>query len=177
MIKTLFFFVVVALLALMSRWLPHPPNFTAVSGFFFVCGVLASRQKWFAYAAFLPLVISDLALGGYPGILFVYAAHLGVLLFGWLLAKGPRKVLPFAVYSFSAAFVFFVISNFGVWWSGGIYPRTSAGLVECFVMALPFFHQTVLAQLVFGAIFVYGFYWFEARTAATVSTSQPRRRT
>lgn len=162
---SLFFFLVAAFIALASRWLPHPPNFTAVGGFLFVSGVLAARSKWYVLAAFLPLVLSDILLGGYPGIAWVYAGHVVVLLFGWFFEKSfRRQKLPFAVFSLSSAFLFFVLSNIGVWWSSGMYARTVGGLVECFVMALPFFHQPVLAQLIYGTLMVFGFYWLEARS-------------
>jgi hypothetical protein len=170
---SLFFFVAVAIIALASRWLPHPPNFTAISGFFFVSGVLAARNKWFLLAAFVPLIISDALLGGYPGILFVYAGHAAVILFGWYYSAAmktqsiSRKALPFFVYNLSSAFIFFVLSNLGTWWSSGIYSRTAAGLIECFVMALPFFHQTAISQLIFSSIFVAGYFWLSAKVLAS----------
>jgi hypothetical protein len=169
---SIIFFVAVAFIALASRWLPHPPNFTAISGFFFVAGVLASRQKWLGAVAFLPLIISDLFLGGYPGLMFVYFGHAAVLFFGWYFATAfgenskRRQVLPFAVLNLSSALIFFALSNLGVWLSSGIYARTSAGLVECFVMALPFFHQTAISQLIFSAVFVSSFYWIDSRVGS-----------
>lgn len=174
---SIIYFVVVAFLAMASRWLPHPPNFTAVSGFFFVGGYLASRNIWFALASFIPLVISDLLLGDYPGLLFVYAGHAAVLLFGWYFgasyseSRKARQILPFSVLSLSSAMIFFVLSNLGVWWSSGIYPRTSAGLAECFLMALPFFHQTLIAQVMFSVIFVASYKWVEARAEVAAEKS------
>lgn len=170
---SIIFFVTVAFIAMVSRWLPHPPNFTAMSGFFFVSGMLAVRHKWIILAAFAPMIISDVLLETYPGLEFVYVGHLVVLLAGlWFGSRFARQYLPFFVFNLSSALIFFVLSNLGVWWSAGIYPRTSAGLVECFLMALPFFHQNVLAQLVFAGVFVAGFYWVASKVLASQQQQQ-----
>ena len=46
---------------------------------------------------------------------------------------------------------FFVLTNFGVWafGDGAIYPHTPAGLVDCYVRALPFFRNTLVSMAVF----------------------------
>ena len=42
---------------------------------------------------------------------------------------------------------FFVISNFSVWAEWQMYPKTLSGLAACYVAALPFFRNSVLAEL------------------------------
>ena len=48
--------------------------------------------------------------------------------------------------------LFFAVSNFAVWAFGGMYPPTFAGLIACYVAALPFLPQTVAGDLVWTAI-------------------------
>jgi hypothetical protein len=49
---------------------------------------------------------------------------------------------------------FFLISNFGVWASGLVgYPKTWAGLVDCYVKAIPFFKRGIAADVLFTAAF------------------------
>ena len=61
--------------------------------------------------------------------------------------------------SLAASTVFFVITNFGVWAVGGLYPRTVLGLTECFVAALPFFGNQMAGDILFtGVLFAL---WFE----------------
>jgi hypothetical protein len=48
--------------------------------------------------------------------------------------------------------MFFALTNFGVWAFGSWYPMTSAGLVACFVAAIPFFRNTLASDLVFTAL-------------------------
>ncbi|MFK7818623.1 MAG: DUF6580 family putative transport protein [Planctomycetaceae bacterium] len=53
--------------------------------------------------------------------------------------------------------VFFLVSNFGVWVASSFYPRTMAGLAECFVAAVPFFRGTLQGDLLylFGLTAIY----------------------
>jgi len=55
--------------------------------------------------------------------------------------------------SLSASLIFFVVSNFGVWMQGILYPKTVQGLVECYSMALPFYRGTLVSDLIFTGVF------------------------
>jgi hypothetical protein len=61
------------------------------------------------------------------------------------------------VASLSASVLFFVVSNFLVWTSGTMYPMTFAGLIDCYVMAIPFFGPTVASDLFFVTVLFGGF--------------------
>lgn len=41
---------------------------------------------------------------------------------------------------------FFVVSNFTVWFEWGMYPKTLRGLGACYIAALPFFRNSVVAE-------------------------------
>ena len=49
------------------------------------------------------------------------------------------------------AVIFFVITNFGVW-SLGSYGYTIEGFISCYILALPFFGNTLISTIVFSAI-------------------------
>jgi hypothetical protein len=57
----------------------------------------------------------------------------------------------------ASSVVFFAITNFGMWLFSGFYPRTGAGLVACFVAAIPFFQNTVAGDLFYAALLFGGF--------------------
>jgi hypothetical protein len=83
----------------------------------------------------------------------IYATFAGTTLLGRL-ANRPRVgpyLLP--LLSLGASMVFFVTSNLATWAEGLIYPLTFAGLVDCFVLAIPFYKNTVIADLLGTAIF------------------------
>ncbi|RMF40381.1 MAG: hypothetical protein D6753_11860, partial [Planctomycetota bacterium] len=89
----------------------------------------------------------------------VYAAMGASGIIGWLVARPVRgRRLPMWASvpggAVMATLAFYLLSNFAVWlhpMSG--YPRTMAGLVECYVAAIPFVRNTLLSNLFFSAAF------------------------
>ena len=57
--------------------------------------------------------------------------------------------------SLSSSLIFFVITNFGVWISGSMYPMDLQGLITCYVMALPFYKGTLLGFMCYST-FLFG---------------------
>ncbi len=81
----------------------------------------------------------------------VYFSFLLVVVMGFFSLK---KVTPLRVIGsgLAASVIFFVVSNFFVWLSGGMYPRTPLGLLTCYEMAIPFFRNTLMGDLVFTSV-------------------------
>jgi hypothetical protein len=81
-----------------------------------------------------------------------FAWYAAILLLGMLLTKnaGPLQVGGAAL---ATAISFFVASNFAVWAVWNMYPKTLAGLVQCYALGLPFFRREVVSDLLFSAIF------------------------
>jgi hypothetical protein len=54
----------------------------------------------------------------------------------------------------AAPTLYFVLSNFAVWVSGGGLhrPKTPAGLFQCYADAVPFYGSSLLTMAVFGTI-------------------------
>lgn len=50
-----------------------------------------------------------------------------------------------------ASLFFYFYTNFGVWFldAFGMYPKTLTGLIECYVMGLPFLRLNLLGNLLF----------------------------
>lgn len=137
--------IILVLGAVATRLLPHPPNFTATGAVALFAG---------AYLGSLPavltclgaLLVSDALLGFYHPLSMtaVYAGSLaGIPVGRWLLRSRP---LPWrlALAATTGAIVFCAVSNLGVWWL--YYPRTPAGLLACYLAALPFCARTLLGN-------------------------------
>ena len=45
-----------------------------------------------------------------------------------------------------------VLTNFGVWGIDNLCPKTTAGLVDCYVAAIPFFRNMLLGDLLYSAL-------------------------
>jgi len=101
------------------------------------------------------IVVNYFAIGGfvpfYQGFYWQYSAYVLIAGIGLLLRNRVRP-LPVLAASLSSSVLFFVVSNFGVWASTNMYPKTFDGLLLCFTMAIPFFPATMLSDLCFIAV-------------------------
>ena len=154
--KNILIIAIIFAVAAATRLIPHEMmNFTAVGALAFMGGAII-KNKYLRYI--LPVVvlaITDLVLNMviyaeftegsffYEGMLWVYIPFLISVFIGRLILKEqtPGKVV-FA--GFVSGIVFFLISNFGVWLSGTMYPKTGGGLLEAYYMGLPFFRNTLM---------------------------------
>ena len=141
--------LVLASLILVSRFIPSADNFSPLLALCLFVGFLG-QKNW--YSLVLPLVamfIADSIVGFYPGWAFTYIPLVGIVLLGqWMKLKIPSVV----GYSILSSLIFFVVSNFGVWWSTALYSKNMSGLIQCYVAAIPFLDKTVLSTLLYSAI-------------------------
>src|SRR5262249_42615862 len=162
---------VLIVLAAASRLLPHPPNFAPVAAIGLYAGAYSSRRAaWLV--PFAALLLSDLVIGFYHPVsmFWNYLAFATCLLLGsGLLAKG-RSFGRIGAAVLASSVAFFLLSNFGMW-ASGYYPRTWAGLVQCYTAALPFFRNTLASDVVYSAALFGGHAllarWFARPAAAT----------
>jgi hypothetical protein len=149
--------LLLVLVCVVLRILPHPPNFAPVGA----SGVLAGRTMRLPLA--IAVVVASMALSnivlarihGYDafgwGSLFVYAGFVLQV----VLARALRRVRGGAIAAAAVGAVgFFVLSNLGVWAVGSLYPRDLAGLGACFVAALPFFAGTLAGDVLWTVVLV-----------------------
>jgi hypothetical protein len=94
----------------------------------------------------------------YAGFYWQYVSYAIIALAGIFL---KNRVTPLNVLgaSLSSSMLFFFISNFGVWLNSGLYPFTFAGLVKCFVLAIPFFGATMLGDLFYSTLMFGSYEW------------------
>ncbi len=139
------------LLIILSRIVPHPPNFTPVLATAIFCGALYMRPSHGIAIPLLGMVAGDLVLGFHAQIWAVYLAiALCSALGRWTLTSPSVWTTVTAGVSGSA--LFFLLTNFAVWSQGDFYPPTLAGLLACYVAAIPFFHHTLISTVLFGLL-------------------------
>ena len=145
-------FLVVGILA---RFVPHLPNMTPVTALALFAGA------WLPVPLALTLTISgmvigDVALGWVAQNLIGYLAiGLTVGLGVWLRAR--QRPLVIAGTALSGSLLFFLLSNFGVWLEGLLYPRTWDGLVACYAAGLPFYRHQLAGDLIATTVLFGGF--------------------
>ncbi len=146
------------ILGVIGRLIPHPWNFTPIGALGLFAGANCSpRIAWLVPLA--ALAIGDLIIGSFSNLVGVYApvmvlcVYLGFLagpLFGRLLLARKRSVLRVGSAVVITTTIFFVVSNFGVWLT--YHPRTWAGFVECYTLAIPYYGGTLLGDAIYATI-------------------------
>lgn len=168
----------ILLFGILSRFLPHPPNFTAIGAIALFGSAYFSNKSFGLIMPLGILLFSDLILGlvnpsyaFYSAQPLVYLGFFAIGLMGLLLRsnKGVAKVLGASV---SASLVFFLISNFGVWITSPHYPTNFAGLISCYTAAIPFFWNTLASDLLFNGVFFGAAYWISQSFPAWLSNEK-----
>jgi hypothetical protein len=62
--------------------------------------------------------------------------------------------------------LFFVVTNFAVWYSGAWYGDDFAGLIKCYAAALPFARNMLAGDLIWSAALFTGLAVLESRAFA-----------
>jgi len=141
------------LAAAFTRLIPHYPNFTAVGAIALFGGTYLPNKKLAFIVPFVAMLLTDLIIGFHPTMWAVYLSFGLIVLIGLQISKN-KKVTNILFATISSSLLFFIITNFAQWLSDPFYAKTSAGLVQCFTMAIPFFGYTALGDLFYvGLLF------------------------
>jgi hypothetical protein len=170
----------IVLFAIVSRiaippFFGHIPNFSPLDAIALFCGTYFYKR----IAAFVitllsvwlgDIVINKMMLGHvvffYPGCYWQYASYLLIAVVGMRLHQGVT-LQRVAKACLASSMLFFMISNFGVWMSGALYPMTTDGLIACYLAAIPFFKNTLLSDFLFAAV-LFGSFEFALKRDAAV---------
>lgn len=155
---------VMILFAAFSRIIPHMPNFSPL-GAIGLFGAAYFAKKWQAFL--IPIAatwLSDLFINNviygqyfpkfiwfYQGFYWQYGSYLLIVLTSIFVFKkiNPQRVIAGAL---ASTVIFFLVSNFGVWAGGTMYPKTLEGLLTCYAAAVPFLKGTILGDLFYSGV-------------------------
>ena len=130
-----------------TRLIPHPWNFTPIlaasifSGFYFKNFFLGS------FVVIFSMFLGDLYFGFHSTMLFTYASLAVAVAIGILIKN--FKFSEILVSGLTGSICFFVITNFGAWLTLEMYEKNLSGLINSYVLAIPFFHNTLISTLVY----------------------------
>ena len=141
--------LLIIIFGVICRLIPHPPNFSPVTAIALFGGLNFSEKRIAFSIPLIILFLSDLILGISLINLFVYTGFSIIVFLG---TKIKSIKLGNIILS---SFIFFLISNFGVWIIG--YPKNIEGLILCYTMAIPFFGYSIAGDLFFGYFFKFSF--------------------
>jgi hypothetical protein len=129
------------------------PNVETLTLVTLLAGALLGPYLGFA-VGLLSVIGSDVLIGNELILIYTWSAW-AVIGVGSSLLK--KRTQPLQVWSDSLKFTlggvvstlfFYLWTNFGVWHIGNMYPHTVNGLVESYVMALPFLRYQLVSNLI-----------------------------
>lgn len=129
-----------------SRFVPHPPNFTSLLALsFYVPALLGIR--------YLPVLIfsfflTDFIIGFHAITFFTWGS---VVVIGLISKYFILNIYSRISGALTGAAIFFLFTNFGVWMLGS-YGYSFNGLLASYTMALPFFTYSLISTLFFSVI-------------------------
>jgi hypothetical protein len=144
------------LLGILSRTVFHfGPNVEYVT----TASLLAGSYLGKKFAIIIPLIImaiTDLWLGNSNIFVFTWSAYAVIGVGGYYTNKFKTnnlklKITKAVTSGIIAGVWFYLWTNFGVWLldSWGMYPKTVGGLIDAYIMGLPFLKYNLLGNLFF----------------------------
>ena len=129
-----------------SRFIPHPPNFTSlISLSFYVPALLGLKFLPFVLFSF---IFTDIIIGFHNTLFFTWGS---VILIGIIANKFVKSITSRITGALIGALIFFVVTNFGVW-SLGSYGYDFNGFLACYTLAIPFFGYSLMSTLFFSLL-------------------------
>ncbi|MGA8278110.1 MAG: DUF6580 family putative transport protein [Rhodanobacteraceae bacterium] len=154
--------ILLILFAVGERLLVHfvpgliPYNFTPVEAIALFGGAYFADRRLAVLIPLAAMLLADLVIGLHALIPVVY----GCIALTAIVAehlRGRVNTMRVAGYGIASATFFFVVTNFAVWATSGMYPLTGSGLMACFVAGIPFYPGTLAGTLLWSAVLFGGF--------------------
>jgi hypothetical protein len=175
--------VLLVILIVAARLLPHAANFTPVAAVGLFAGVYF-RKSWAPLLPLAGLLFSDLFIGGYGvrGMVVVYGSFALTFLIGRVMARGGlfagkgrfgTKSTRILGGSLAGAALFFLITNNVFLYTPALYSHDLTGMVASYVAGLPFLRWQVLGDLFYSGV-LFGTYELVKVWAANCSVKLAR---
>ena len=146
----------IIIFAAITRFIPHPPNFTPIIAIGLFGGAYLQDRRLAFLIPLIAMIISDAFLGFHGTMIFVYSSIILISIMG-ISVKNRITLKNCTVITLGGSLLFFLVTNFGVWIMSGFYEKSIVGLLTCYSMALPFFHNTLAGSVVYSAIMFGGY--------------------
>lgn len=164
--------IVTIIMIAVCRLMPHPWNFTPVTAAAIFGGIYLNK-KWALILPVASMLIADVFLGfSFPDIPFVYGSIMLSVWIGFFIGKKrenkPQFTLSLISGTVGSGLLFYIVTNFGSWLTLEMYAKNLSGLLQSYVLALPFLKNSLTGDLIFIVVFVAGFEslsWLLSRNA------------
>jgi hypothetical protein len=142
--------IVLVTIGVSLRLLPHPANFAPIAAIALYGGAVLPRRLavWVPVGA---MMVSDMVIGFYDIMPVTWACY-AVIAFAASRLLRRTNIVQGSLLTCSASLFFFVVTNFAVWLGSGMYAHSWSGLADCYAMALPFFRNTFVSDLLYTGL-------------------------
>jgi hypothetical protein len=135
---------------------PHMWNFTAIGALAIFAGAQFNNRNLAFIMPLAAMAVSDIFIGdGFS--LLVYGGFTAMVACGFLI-RNKLNVINVVLASFISASVFYLITNFALFYPATMYPHNVSGILTSYAAALPFFRNMFIGNLIFSAILFSSFY-------------------
>lgn len=148
------------IVGMVSRIVPHYPNFTAMGALAFF-GASRIKSIWGSLAlVFTTMMITDLVINNliyptgefvlmYSGSFFTYTGFAAYALLG----RKATNMKNGSALLLGGSVAFFLLSNFGVFLSAySVFPMTWGGLMATYAAAIPFLAPELISTALFSTM-------------------------
>ena len=138
---------------IVARMLPHVPNVAPMAALALFSGVYLPK-RWSIVVPMVAMLISDSVVGFYEWqvVVAVYLGFAITVMIGWQVRKNVQPLSALAG-SLSGSIVFFLLTNAAVWAFAQMYAHTLGGLMDSYVMAIPFFKFSLVGDVAWTTVF------------------------
>ncbi|MFA6552827.1 MAG: DUF6580 family putative transport protein [Patescibacteria group bacterium] len=143
--------LVFVMLTVLMRLVPHPYNFIPMGALALFCGTYV-RSRWGVVIPLVAMVVSDSIIGWHNLVLFTWGSYFFFGMIGWWVRRN-KHVGRIAAGTIAGSVLFYAITNFAVWAFTPLYSKTLAGLVQSYVMAVPFYRNTFFGDIFYVSVF------------------------
>lgn len=162
--KSINWFVPLLILAAaLSRFIPHPFNFTAIGAMALFAGANVRDKKYAYLFPISVMLMTDLYFGWHFSILPVYFSF-GFAVWLGTRIKNSQTVVNIAGMTLLSSIVFFLVTNLPFWYSNlQLYSLDLKGTLESYAMAIPFFKNQLAGDLFYTSVLFGIFYVINSR--------------
>lgn len=160
----LIFITLAVIAAAITRFLPHPPNFTAIGGIALFAGAFIPNRILSLIIPISVMVVTDAIIGFHNTAWAVYLSIALITMLGWVMQE-QKTIGKFVTTSLIASILFFFITNAAMWavgfWTSEplLYSTDFGGLVSAIELGIPFYsYNFLISQFVYGGILFGLFY-------------------
>ncbi|MFH1207055.1 MAG: DUF6580 family putative transport protein [Patescibacteria group bacterium] len=135
----------------LMRLVPHPYNFIPVGALALFCGTHI-RSRWGVLIPLAAMIVTDSIIGWHSLILFTWGCYALVGMIGWWVRQN-KNIGRIVAGTVAGSVLFYIVTNFAVWAFTPLYSKTLAGLVQSYIMAIPFYRNTFFGDIFYVTVF------------------------